>query len=431
CRASASDICAIGITNQRETAVVWDKKTGKPVYNAIVWQCRRTAELCDKLKERGYTELIRERTGLVPDAYFSGAKVRWMLDNVEGLRDRAERGELLFGTVDSWLIWKLTGGRSHMTDVSNASRTMLFNINTMEWDKELCDIMGVPMNMLPRVMPSSAIYGECDPELLGAAIPVAGACGDQQSALFGQRCFEKGDVKNTYGTGCFMLMNTGDKPVRSEKGLVSTVAWSLGDGKTVYALEGSVFVAGAVIQWLRDEMKLISSSAESETVATSVSDTNGCYFVPAFTGIGAPYWNQEARGIITGLTRGAGRAHIVRAALESMAYQSADVLLAMMADSGVPFGSLRVDGGASANNFLMQFQADVAGLCVIRPSSVETTSRGAAFLAGLATGFWKDTEELSGLVMGEGSTAFEPSVTKEERDALMSGWHGAVKRALM
>ncbi len=431
CGCTAAEIAAIGITNQRETAVVWDRKTGKPVYNAIVWQCRRTAEFCNSLKEQGYAELIREKTGLVPDAYFSGAKIRWILDNVEGARERAEAGELCFGTIDSWLIWKLTGGAVHVTDVSNASRTMLFNINTLSWDEELCRIVGVPMSMLPEVKPSSCIYGETVPEILGASIPVAGACGDQQSALFGQGCFNEGDIKNTYGTGCFMLMNTGDRPLFSKKGLVSTVAWSLEEGSATYALEGSVFVAGAVIQWLRDELKIISSSAESETLACQVADTCGCYFVPAFTGMGAPYWNQDARGIITGLTRGAGRAHIVRAALESVAYQSTDVLRAMEADLGVHLNAMKVDGGASANNFLMQFQSDVAGLSVVRPASVETTALGAAFLAGLATGFWKDKDELSGLITGEGCAAFTPSVTEEQRNALMEGWHTAVKRALM
>lgn len=429
CKATASEIAAIGITNQRETAVVWDKNTGKPVYNAIVWQCRRTADFCNSLKEQGYTDLICEKTGLVPDAYFSGAKVRWILDNVEGAREKAERGELLFGTIDSWLIWKLCGG-VHVTDVSNASRTMLFNINTLSWDEELCRIVGVPLSMLPAVKPSSSIYGESVPELLGGAIPVAGACGDQQSALFGQCCFSKGDVKNTYGTGCFMLMNTGERPVASKNGLVSTVAWQLSGERAVYALEGSVFVAGAAIQWLRDEMKLISSSAESETVARQVSDTNGCYLVPAFVGLGAPYWNQEARGIITGLTRGTGRAHIVRAALESMAYQSTDVLSSMKEDCGFDIGMLRVDGGASANNFLMQFQSDVADLRVVRPASVETTSLGAAFLAGLATGFWKDCTELSSLLEKSGRSFFDPQIDCETRNALLCGWHDAVKRAL-
>ena len=419
CSAAASEIAAIGITNQRETAIVWNKKTGKPVYNAIVWQCRRTAEFCDKLKNEGCGDLIRKKTGLLPDAYFSGAKIRWILDNVEGARERALSGDLLFGTVDSWLIWNLTGGRVHVTDVSNASRTMLFNINTMEWDAELCDIVGIPMSMLPRVMPSSCVYGECDPELLGGPIPVAGACGDQQSALFGQCCFSEGSVKNTYGTGCFMLMNTGNKPVFSKNGLVSTVAWSIGDGEPVYALEGSVFVAGAVVQWLRDEMKLISSSAQSETIASQVPDTNGCYFVPAFTGMGAPYWDQDARGTITGLTRGTGIAHIVRAALESMAYQSTDVLLSMEEDLGRKIESLRVDGGASANNFLMQFQSDAAGINVVRPSSVESTALGAAFLAGLATGFWKSTEEIAAVTLGDGARTFVPQISDEKRKELM------------
>lgn len=426
CGATASEIAAIGITNQRETAIVWEKSTGRPIYNAIVWQCRRTAAFCDSLKE-DYGELIREKTGLLPDAYFSGAKIRWILDNVEGARERAEAGELLFGTVDSWLIWNLTG--EHVTDVSNASRTMLFNINTLQWDEELCRLVGVPMSMLPKVRPSSALYGTSHPELFGGEIPVSGAAGDQQAALFGQGCFECGDVKNTYGTGCFMLMNTGARPVPSKNGLVSTVAWSLSEGEAVYALEGSVFVAGAVVQWLRDEMRLISSSAESETVAKSVPDTNGCYFVPAFTGMGAPYWDQDARGIITGLTRGAGRAHIVRAALESIAYQSTDVLSAMEADCG-KLSSLRVDGGASQNNFLMQFQADCAGISVIRPASVETTARGAAFLAGLYVGFYT-MEELSSLLKGSGRKVFEPKIDSEKREDLMNGWHKAVKKALM
>ncbi len=428
CGCSASDICAIGITNQRETTIVWDRATGKPVYNAIVWQCRRTADVCNKLKADGYADLICERTGLIPDAYFSGAKISWILDNVEGARERAERGELCFGTVDSWLIWNLTGGRVHVTDVSNASRTMLFNINTMEWDKELCSLLRVPMSMLPEVKPSSSVYGECDPVLLGAPIPVAGAAGDQQSALFGQCCFSEGELKNTYGTGCFMLMNTGEAPLRSKSGLVSTVGWCLEGKKPVYALEGSVFVAGAVIQWLRDEMKLISSSAESESVAKRVPDTNGCYFVPAFTGMGAPYWDQDARGIITGLTRGAGRAHIVRAALESIAYQSCDVLFAMEKDLGKRIEAVRVDGGASANNFLMQFQADTAGVEVIRPACVETTALGAAFLAGLATGFWKSEDELRSLSMGDGARVFSPEANEEKRRALLAGWHQAVRK---
>ena len=428
CGCTAGEIAAIGITNQRETTVVWDRKTGKPICNAIVWQCRRTAKICDGLKEYGYAELIREKTGLVPDAYFSGAKIKWILDNIEGARERAEAGELCFGTVDSWLIWNLTGGAVHVTDVSNASRTMLFNINTMEWDSDLCSLLHIPMSMLPRVMPSSAVYGETVPELLGAPIPVSGAAGDQQAALFGQCAFSLGDVKNTYGTGCFMLMNTGDKPLASKSGLVSTVAWQVENEAPVYALEGSVFVAGAVVQWLRDEMKLISSSAESETVAKRVPDTNGCYFVPAFTGMGAPYWDQDARGIITGLTRGTGRAHIVRAALESIAYQSCDVLFSMEKDLGRKIQALRVDGGASANNFLMQFQSGVAGIDVIRPASVETTALGAAFLAGLSVGFWRDREELLALCMGDGARVFSPDIEEDERKSLLSGWHNAVKK---
>ncbi len=430
CSATASEIASVGITNQRETCVVWDKKTGKPICNAIVWQCRRTAPFCDELKEKGFSDLIREKTGLVPDAYFSGPKIAWILDNVDGARERAEAGELCFGTVDSWLIWNLTGGRVHVTDVSNASRTMLFNINTMEWDSELCRLIGVPESMLPRVMPSSAVYGDCEPSLFGAPIPIGGAAGDQQAALFGQCCFEKGSVKNTYGTGCFMLMNTGESPISSNSGLVSTVAWQIENERPVYALEGSVFVAGAAIQWLRDEMKLIGSAPESETVARSVPDTCGCYFVPAFTGIGAPYWNQDARGIITGLTRGAGRAHIVRAALESMAYQSIDVLSAMEKDLGEKISALRVDGGASANDFLMQFQADASGAVVIRPASVESTARGAAFLAGLSSGFWEDALKIREVADRDGFKEFEPMITEEKREELLSGWHKAVRKAL-
>ena len=430
CGASASEIAAIGITNQRETTVVWDRQTGKPVYNAIVWQCRRCAEYCNSLKQAGLTDTVRNKTGLVPDAYFSGAKIRWILENVPGVRDRAERGELCFGTVDSWLIWKLTGGKVHVTDASNASRTMLFNIHTMKWDEELCSLLDIPMSILPEVRPSSCVYGETEPSLLGGAIPVAGAAGDQQSALFGQACFCAGDVKNTYGTGCFMLMNTGDAIADSDAGLVSTVAWQLSDKSVTYALEGSVFVAGAAVQWLRDEMGLIGNSAESETVASQVPDTDGCYFVPAFTGLGAPYWDQEARGVLCGMTRGTNRYHIVRAALESMAYQSCDVLRAMEKDSGITISGLRADGGASANDLLMQFQADIAALSVIRPASVETTALGAAFLAGLAVGFWKDTDEIRAIVSGAGATRFECKMEDSRRKELLDGWHDAVRRAL-
>ena len=379
--ASAEDIAAIGITNQRETAIVWDKKTGEPVCRAIVWQCRRTAAYCDQLKEQGYTDMIREKTGLIIDAYFSGTKIRWILDHVEGAREKAEKGELLFGTVETWLIWKLTKGRVHVTDYSNASRTMLFNINTLEWDQEILDLLQIPKAMLPEPMPSSCVYGHTDPSYFGGPIPIGGAAGDQQSALFGQVCFHPGAAKNTYGTGCFLLMNTGEKPVFSQNGLVTTIAWGL-DGKVEYALEGSIFVAGAAIQWLRDEMRLIDSAADSEYMAGKVKDTNGCYVVPAFTGLGAPHWDPYARGTIVGITRGVNKYHIIRATLESLAYQVNDVLGAMEADSGIPLTSLRVDGGASANDFLMQTQADIIGAPVKRPRCIETTAMGAAYLAG-------------------------------------------------
>ncbi len=430
CGAAASEIAAIGITNQRETTVVWDRATGRPIYNAIVWQCRRCAEYCDSLKAEGYGELIRDKTGLVPDAYFSGAKIRWILDNVDGARERSERGELCFGTVDSWLIWNLTGGDVHVTDYSNASRTMLFNIHTLEWDAELCRLLNIPMSMLPEVKPSSYVYGVSDPSLLGGEVMIAGAAGDQQSALFGQCCFDRGSVKNTYGTGCFMLMNTGDVPVSSENGLVTTVAWGLEDKKVSYALEGSVFVAGAAIQWLRDELGLIKSSSESEKVAAAVPDSGGCYFVPAFTGLGAPYWDQDARGVLCGMTRGTNRSHIVRAALESMAYQSCDVLRAMESDSGEVISELKVDGGASANDLLMQFQADIMDIRVLRPASVETTALGAAFLSGLAVGFWRDTAELSSLVNGRGGSEFNCRMSEDRRSELLHGWSAAVGRTL-
>ena len=389
----AGEISAIGITNQRETTIVWDKNTGRPVYNAIVWQCRRTSDFCTNLVERGYADEIRAKTGLLIDAYFSATKIKWILDNVEGARERAERGELLFGTVDTWLIWKLTGGAAHVTDVTNASRTMLFNIHTLEWDKDICALLDIPMCMLPKVCDSSMVYGAA--RIGGAEIPIAGAAGDQQAALFGQTCFARGDVKNTYGTGCFMLMNTGDTPVESKNGLLTTVAVGL-NGKATYALEGSVFVGGAVIQWLRDELKLINESADSEYFANKVKDSAGVYVVPAFTGLGAPYWDMYARGAILGLTRGAGRNHIIRAALEGIAYQTLDVLKAMQADSGVQFKELKVDGGASANNLLMQFQADIAGVTVRRPMIRETTALGAAYLAGLATDVWRDLNDIKG-----------------------------------
>ena len=383
---SAHDIAAIGITNQRETTVVWDSETGNPVYRAIVWQCRRTADYCNELKELGYTDMIREKTGLLLDAYFSGTKIKWILDNVEGARKRADEGKLLFGTVDTWLIWKLTNGKVHVTDYSNASRTMLFNIHTLEWDEEILELLDIPKSMLPQVKESSCIYGESHSSFLGESIPIAGVAGDQQAALFGQACFQRGEAKSTYGTGCFLLMNTGKEPVNSENGLVTTIAWGL-KGEVTYALEGSVFVAGASVQWLRDEMRLIDSSADSEYMATKVNDTNGCYVVPAFTGLGAPYWDQYARGTIVGITRGVNKYHIIRATLESMAYQVRDVLDVMEQDSGLKLKVLKVDGGASINNFLMQTQADLCAVEVKRPSCVETTALGVAYLAGLAVGF--------------------------------------------
>lgn len=424
--ASAEDIAAIGITNQRETVVVWDKRTGEPVYHAIVWQCRRTAEYCDSLKEQGYTEFFRKKTGLIIDAYFSGTKIKWILDHVEGAREKAERGELLFGTVETWLIWKLTKGRIHVTDYSNASRTLLYNINTLEWDKEILELIGIPVSMLPEVKPSSCIYGEADAAFFGGPIPIGGAAGDQQSALFGQTCFGRGEAKNTYGTGCFLLMNTGEKPVFSKHGLVTTIAWGL-DGKVFYALEGSIFVAGAAIQWLRDELRLIDSAADSEYMAQKVEDTNGCYVVPAFTGLGAPHWDQYARGTIVGLTRGVNKYHIIRATLESLAYQTNDVLKAMEADSGITLNSLKVDGGASANDFLMQTQADIIGAPVERPVCIETTALGAAYLAGLAAGYWKDKEEVRenrGI-----DRIFEPAIQEEERKRQIKGWNKAVTYA--
>ena len=422
--ASAEDIAAIGITNQRETAIVWDKKTGEPVCRAIVWQCRRTAAYCDQLKEQGYTDMIREKTGLIIDAYFSGTKIRWILDHVEGAREKAEKGELLFGTVETWLIWKLTKGRVHVTDYSNASRTMLFNINTLEWDQEILDLLQIPKAMLPEPMPSSCVYGHTDPSYFGGPIPIGGAAGDQQSALFGQVCFHPGAAKNTYGTGCFLLMNTGEKPVFSQNGLVTTIAWGL-DGKVEYALEGSIFVAGAAIQWLRDEMRLIDSAADSEYMAGKVKDTNGCYVVPAFTGLGAPHWDPYARGTIVGITRGVNKYHIIRATLESLAYQVNDVLGAIEADSGIPLTSLRVDGGASATDFLMQTQADIIGAPVKRPRCIETTAMGAAYLAGLATGYWKSREEVKENWAID--QVFEPAIDEEERKQKIKGWNKAVR----
>ena len=421
--ATAADIAAIGITNQRETAIVWDKNTGEPVYHAIVWQCRRTSEYCDSLKEKGLTEFFRKKTGLVIDAYFSATKVKWILDHVEGARVRAERGELLFGTVETWLIWKLTKGAVHVTDYSNASRTMMFNINTLEWDENILRELDIPKQMLPEVKPSSCIYGMTDASFFGGEIPIAGAAGDQQSALFGQTCFHAGEAKNTYGTGCFLLMNTGEKPVFSENGLVTTIAWGL-DGKVYYALEGSIFVAGASIQWLRDEMHLIDSAEE---MALKVEDTNGCYVVPAFTGLGAPHWDQYARGTIVGLTRGVNKYHVIRATLESIAYQVNDVLSAMKADSGIVLSTLKVDGGASANNFLMQTQADFIGAPVARPVCVETTAMGAAYLAGLAVGYWKNKEEV--VQNWAIDKTFKPLIGEEEREKKIKGWNKAVKYA--
>lgn len=424
--AQAGDVAAIGITNQRETVIVWDKHTGMPIYHAIVWQCRRTSEYCDELKAKGFTEKFREKTGLVIDAYFSGTKIKWILDNVQGARERAEAGELLFGTVETWLIWKLTKGKVHVTDYSNASRTMLFNINTLEWDQEILAELNIPEKMLPKAMPSSCVYGTADASCFGGEIPIAGAAGDQQAALFGQTCFTPGEAKNTYGTGCFLLMNTGEKPVFSQNGLVTTIAWGL-DGKVNYALEGSIFVAGAAIQWLRDEMRLIDSAADSEGMAKKVPDTNGCYVVPAFTGLGAPHWDQYARGTIVGITRGVNKYHIIRAALESIAYQVNDVLAAMRADSGIGLSALKVDGGASANDFLMQTQADIIGAPVNRPVCVETTAMGAAYLAGLAVGYWSDKEEV--LKNWSVSAVFEPSMEEEERQKHIKGWNKAVKYA--
>ena len=424
--AAASDIAAIGITNQRETAIVWDKTTGEPVYHAIVWQCRRTSEYCDSLKAKGLTDKFREKTGLVIDAYFSGTKIKWILDNVEGAREKAEAGDLLFGTVETWLIWKLTKGKVHVTDYSNASRTMLFNINTLEWDEEILAEMNIPRCMLPKAKPSSCVYGNADSSFLGGPIPIAGAAGDQQAALFGQTCFNPGEAKNTYGTGCFLLMNTGEKPVFSENGLVTTIAWGL-DGKVNYALEGSIFVAGASIQWLRDEMRLIDSAADSEYMAKKVKDTNGCYVVPAFTGLGAPHWDQYARGTIVGITRGVNKYHIIRATLESIAYQVNDVLEAMRADSGIELASLKVDGGASANDFLMQTQADIIGAPVNRPVCVETTDMGAAYLAGVAVGYWTSKEDV--IKNWAVSATFEPVIEAEERQKRIKGWNKAVKYA--
>lgn len=425
---STQDIAAIGITNQRETTIVWDKKTGKPVYNAIVWQCRRTAQMIDTLKGQGYEEMIRQKTGLIPDAYFSASKIAWILDHVEEARQKAERGELLFGTVDSWLIWNLTKGAVHVTDYTNASRTMLFNIHDLCWDEELLALFHIPKNMMPEVKPSSSVYGRTATEILGGEVPIAGAAGDQQAALFGQCCFSPGQVKNTYGTGCFLLMHTGEEAITSRHGLLTTIAAGSGE-RAEYALEGSVFVAGAAIQWLRDSMRMIRDSARSEKYAESVSDTNDVYIVPAFAGMGAPYWNPYARGTIVGITRGCQKEHFIRAALESIAYQTVDVLQAMEEDAGMPLQELKVDGGASANNFLMQFQADITGQSVHRPSCIETTALGAAYLAGLAVGYWKDKEEIC--ANWQLDKKFDAAMEEETREKLLKGWKKAVKCALV
>lgn len=422
--ATASDIAAIGITNQRETTVIWDKTTGKPIYNAIVWQCRRTSDICDVLKEEGFDQIIKEKTGLIIDAYFSATKIKWILDHVEGAREKALKGQFLFGTIDTWLIWNLTKGKVHVTDYSNASRTMLFNIHTLKWDEEILTRLDIPTSMLPQVKPSSCVYGHTNATLLGGEIPISGAAGDQQAALFGQVCHTPGTAKNTYGTGCFLLMNTGEKAILSHKGLLTTIAWGI-DNKVEYALEGSVFIAGAAIQWLRDELRMIDHAAHTETYANSVPDSNGVYIVPAFTGLGAPYWDQYARGTILGLTRGVKKEHFIRATLESLAYQTYDVLMAMQEDSGISLKALKVDGGACANNFLMQFQSDILGAKVDRPEVIETTALGAAYLAGLAVGYWKDQEDIS--TNWALSKSFTPKMESSKREFLLKGWHKAIK----
>lgn len=424
---SASDIAGIGITNQRETTVVWDKKTGKPVANAIVWQCRRTSDIIDKLVADGCSDMIRSKTGLVPDAYFSGSKIKWILDNTPGAREKAEKGDLLFGTIDTWLIWRLSGGTIHVTDYTNASRTMLFNIHTLQWDDELLNLLNIPKSMLPEVQPSSHVYGTTEYSLYGGEIQIAGAAGDQQCALFGQCCFNEGELKNTYGTGCFLLVNTGRKPVESKNGLVTTIAVGYED-HVEYALEGSIFVAGASIQWLRDELAVIENAKESQEWAEKVDDTADCYVVPAFTGLGAPYWKQNARGIITGITRGTNRAHLVRATLESLAYQTHAIARAMEQDSGVKITSLRVDGGASANSFLMQFQSDILNAEVVRPQCIETTALGAAYLAGLAVGYWAGKDDIKKNWAVD--RVFKPAMTEEKRTKLMKGWNKAVRAAI-
>lgn len=424
--ASAKDIVSIGITNQRETTVVWDKNTGEPIYNAIVWQCRRTSSYCDKLTEEGYVDLFRDKTGLVIDAYFSATKIKWILDNVEGAREKANKGELLFGTIDSWLIWNLTAGKLHITDYSNASRTMLFNIHDLKWDEEILKILDIPMSMLPEVKDSSELYGHTDIKYFGDKIPVTAAIGDQQAALFGQNCFEKNDAKNTYGTGAFLLMNTGEEVQKSDNGLVTTIAWSI-DGKVNYALEGSIFVAGSALQWLRDELRIIDSVEDSAYMASKVDDTNDCYVIPAFTGLGAPYWDQYARGSIVGLTRGVNKYHIIRATLESIAYLSNDILLAMSSDSSGKIKTLKVDGGASKNDFLMQFQADILNVDVIRKEQTESTALGAALLSGLAVGFFKDLEDLK--KKNKVDKIFRPNMSDERRKELLKKWHKAINYA--
>ncbi|MDD2430146.1 MAG: glycerol kinase GlpK [Bacillota bacterium] len=421
-----SQLEALGITNQRETTIVWEKNTGRPICNAIVWQCRRTAGICDKLKKAGLAEKIRSKTGLEIDAYFSATKIKWILDNVEGAREKAERGELRFGTVDTWLIANLTKGKVYVTDYSNASRTMLFNIHTLLWDEELCHILGIPLSMLPEVKPSSYIYGKTDPSILGTAISIGGCAGDQQAALFGQCCFNDGDAKNTYGTGCFMLLNTGEKAIDSRNGLLTTIGWKIGDQVT-YALEGSIFIGGAAVKWLRDELRMIKTAAESEKYAIKVDDTNGVYFVPAFVGLGAPYWDMYARGTMIGLTRGSNKEHFIRAVLESIAYQSFDVVKAMEEDSGLKLQTLKVDGGASANNFLMQFQADILDVPVLRPKVIEITALGAAYLAGLATGFWETKEDIK--TKCGCNKEFSPNMNSEKRTELINSWHKAIDRA--
>ena len=420
--ASAEEIAAVGVTNQRETTIIWDKNTGEPIYNAIVWQCRRTSEMCDKLRADGLEEYIRKTTGLRINAYFSATKIKWILDNVPGARDRAENGDLLFGTVDTWLIWKLSGGKIHVTDRTNAARTMLYDIHSLTWDKKLLEILQIPKCMLPEVRSSSEIYGNVN--ILGAEIPVSGIAGDQQAALFGQKCFCEGDIKNTYGTGCFLLMNTGDTAFESKNGLITTIAADAGDN-ICYALEGSVFVGGAVIQWLRDELGLIATAAESEKAALSVPDSSGVYIVPAFAGLGAPYWDMYARGTICGLTRGSGKNHIIRVCLEAIAYQTNDLITALKADTGLPINHIRADGGAAANNFLMQFQADISDVGVIRPAQTEATAAGAAYLAGLAVSFWKNKNEI--LRLPDNQTEFKPAITAKRRETLTDGWKRAVR----